>query len=414
MEPIHIFISYSRKDTRELAFALSDALNALPNVTAWVDRSLRAGPSWETQIQTEIRKCDYFLVLYSPDLNRHLNGEEESYVLTEISYAKYTLKKPIIPVMAQKTDPPISLTQSHYIDYTLPGLTLADLIEAISAEIEIASSQPDLSPHSPPEYDSPIHSGATMVKIKPRSFDLLPQPFAWVEIPSGHGTLKTDNAGVTLAIPEQQYWIAKYPVTNRQFKLFIDADGYRERKWWTDAGWAQREEEKWTEPRYWGHSEWNGNEQPVVCVSWYEAVAFCRWLSDTTGESIMLPTEAQWQYAAQSDDGRAYPWGKQWDCKRCNNSVKPCKSNVTTPVRQYEGKEKGDSPFGVADMAGNVWEWCLTAYEGGHNDLDGTDLRLLRGGSWQFDSSVYFCCNYRNRGNPDYWVSSWGFRIISS
>jgi hypothetical protein len=83
----HIFISYAKKDTRELALALSDALNAVDGVTAWVDRSLRVGRSWELQIQNEIDRCDAMIVLYSPDINRHKQGEEESYVLTEIAYA---------------------------------------------------------------------------------------------------------------------------------------------------------------------------------------------------------------------------------------------------------------------------------------------------------------------------------------
>ena len=65
----------------------------------------------------------------------------------------------------------------------------------------------------------------------------------------------------------------------------------------------------WSEPRFWNDSQWNGAQHPVVGVSWYEAVAFCLWLSDVTGERIMLPTEDQWQYAAQGDDGRTYPWG---------------------------------------------------------------------------------------------------------
>ncbi|MEZ4672357.1 MAG: toll/interleukin-1 receptor domain-containing protein [Anaerolineae bacterium] len=88
----HIFISYAKKDTRELALALNQALNAISGVTAWVDQSLRAGKSWDLQIQSEIDRCDYMIVLYSPDINRHKNGEEESYVLTEIAYAKYTAK----------------------------------------------------------------------------------------------------------------------------------------------------------------------------------------------------------------------------------------------------------------------------------------------------------------------------------
>lgn len=131
-----------------------------------------------------------------------------------------------------------------------------------------------------------------------------------------------------------------------------------------------------------------------------------------TGENIMLPTEAQWQYAAQGDDGRTYPWGNDWDCKRCNNSVSPCSSNVTTPVTQYEGRNKGDSPFDVVDMAGNVWEWCLTDYEKQTDDINSTaNSRVLRGGSWDYKYTYNFRCGYRLKDNPHDGFDDIGFRV---
>jgi formylglycine-generating enzyme required for sulfatase activity len=224
---------------------------------------------------------------------------------------------------------------------------------------------------------------------------LLPAPFAWVPIP-GKG-----------------YSIAKYPLTNAQYKLFVDAGGYKQSKWWTKAGWKQRESEKWTEPRYWQDSTWNGDEQPVVGVSWYEAVAFCVWLSETSGEKIMLPTEDQWQYAAQGDDGRAFPWGNDWDGIRCNNNVDSKGIGKTTPVRTYEGK--GDSPFGVVDMAGNVWEWCLTDYDTKTNDVNSdANRRVLRGGSWSNYGTDFFRCVYRSWSLPHSRDYGWGFRLALS
>src|SRR5690606_10002958 len=103
-----------------------------------------------------------------------------------------------------------------------------------------------------------------------------------------------------------------------------------ERQWWTDAGWNEKQSGKWETPRFLTNDEWNGAEQPVCGISWYEAVAFCLWLTEVTGESIMLPTEAQWQRAAQGDDERAFPWGNHWDCTRCTNSVSPCERQITT------------------------------------------------------------------------------------
>jgi formylglycine-generating enzyme required for sulfatase activity len=408
----HIFISYSKKDTRSLAFALADALNALPGVTAWVDRSLKAGPAWEAQIQTEILKCDVFVVLYSPDINRHLRGEPESYVLTEISYAKYTLHKLIIPVMAQKTDPPLSLTRAHYIDFTVPGLSVIDLVERICAEIGIPMSA---SPVVPTGGTTPASSAKPR---RSRSLDLLPAPFAWVKIPAGRVTLEeggyVPKGGQTFDVPAFQ--IAKYPVTNAQYKLFVDAGGYQDRQWWTDAGWLRRESVGWTEPRYWNDKQWNGDDYPVVGVSWYEAVAFCRWLSARTGKAITLPTEQQWQRAAQGDDERTYPWGNTWEDGRCNHSVgKDWQKNSTTPVRQFEGKGKGNSPFGVVDMAGNTWEWCLTDYADSAAGIrDKAEHRVLRGGSWVSSITIDFRTRFRLKHVPYDGGYYWGFRLARS
>jgi formylglycine-generating enzyme required for sulfatase activity len=248
---------------------------------------------------------------------------------------------------------------------------------------------------------------------------LLPPPFAWIDIPGSKGK-KWQG---------EPYKIARYPITNAQFKLFLDAGGYSERRWWTDAGWQQREEDGWTQPRHWTDSKWNGADKPVVGVSWYEAVAFCLWLSEATGEKIMLPTEAQWQYAAQGDDGRTYPWGNTWDHTKCNNYAKKEGGGLfglfrgplpdghgqrTTPVTAYEGR--GDSPFGVVDMAGNVWEWCLTDYNGNSNNINSnSNSRVLRGGSWDYGNPDRFRCDIRGRNNPhlrdDY---GRGFRLSRS
>jgi len=258
-----------------------------------------------------------------------------------------------------------------------------------------------------PEYGDPQ---GLLQRFRPTSSSLMPAPFAWIEIP-GKG-----------------YSIAKYPITNAQFAKFIEASGYDEREWWTDAGWdvkakgwawnsSKRKWEAtgtpWTEPRYWNDSKWNGAVQPVVGVSWFEAVAFCLWLSDVTGEKIMLPTEDQWQYAAQGNDGRAYPWGNTWNGNLCNNNVDNKGIGRTSPVTQYEGK--GDSPFGVVDMAGNVWEWCLTDYDNKTNDVNSAaNNRVLRGGSWNSSVAVVFRCDGRFGDAPHGWDGSGGFRVSRS
>ena len=248
--------------------------------------------------------------------------------------------------------------------------------------------------------------------------DILPPPFEWCEIPAGEVTLISKRGWTPNYIPQGEsksysvnaFCISKYPITNAQYKLFIEADGYEMREWWTDAGWDQCVKENWIEPRYWQDETWNEDKQPVVGVSWYEAVAFCQWLSAVRGERIMLPTEQQWQRAAQGDDGRAYPWGDEWDGARCNNSVPPCESRQTTPVRQFE--KLGDSPFGVVDMVGNIGEWCLTGYKSGNVDLNIKDARVLRGGTWGYNDLKNLCVTNRNATVLTNRSSNYGLRIV--
>jgi formylglycine-generating enzyme required for sulfatase activity len=222
---------------------------------------------------------------------------------------------------------------------------------------------------------------------------------------------------VTLAA----YAIGRYPVTNAEFARFLEDGGYRNPDYWTEAGWQQKESEGWTQPRYWEDEKWNDPAQPVVGVTWYEAAAYCRWLAAKTGKPYRLPSEAEWEKAARGTDGRRYPWGNAWDAGLCNN--KESGPGHTTPVGQYPG---GDSPYGVGDMVGQVWEWCSSKYGGtepqpkfgypyrsddGREELEGDDTRILRGGSWYDDNpAAYSRCGYRAGSYPGSWDNYGGFR----
>ncbi|MCD4687273.1 MAG: formylglycine-generating enzyme family protein [Anaerolineae bacterium] len=255
--------------------------------------------------------------------------------------------------------------------------------------------------------------------------DMLPAPFAWIVIPAGSVVIENQRK-----LPADRkykvaaFQISKYPITNAQYTKFINAGGYHNRQWWTDAGWKARAEgwafnldrgwiatgKPWTEPRFWHDSQWNGKDHPVVGISWYEAVAFCQWLSEATGSNITLPTEQQWQHAAQGDDKRKYPWGNDWDSSRCNNSVSPNESQQTTSVHDYEGR--GDSPFGVVDMTGNVWEWCFSEHEIPDNLDMQRDIKrkVLRGGSWEHMGEGWYEIANRMPRYPDHRNFTIGFR----
>jgi formylglycine-generating enzyme required for sulfatase activity len=155
-------------------------------------------------------------------------------------------------------------------------------------------------------------------------------------------------------------------------------------------------------------------------VAWYEAVAFCRWLTQelrkkgevAPDEEVTLPSEAQWEKAARGTDGRVYPWGDRPDPNRAN-----CRGTgigSTSAVGCFPG---GASPYGIEDLGGNVWEWCRTKWQESHedyrdeDDLEGDDPRVLRGGSF-YSSEGGVRCAARRRPDPDLRLDDIGFRIV--
>jgi formylglycine-generating enzyme required for sulfatase activity len=147
------------------------------------------------------------------------------------------------------------------------------------------------------------------------------------------------------------FWIDVYPVTNARFARFLDTGGYEERPWWSAAGWAWRRRQHVTQPALWGEPGWDGPEQPVAGVSWYEADAYARWAGRR------LPTDAEWEKAARGDDGRRYPWGDDWPGGSLANF--DLLVGRTSPVGLFPA---GVSAHGCHDMAGNVNNWTSDWY----------------------------------------------------
>ena len=149
--------------------------------------------------------------------------------------------------------------------------------------------------------------------------------------------------------------IAKYPLTNLQYKAFLDANPEHR----VPANWSFR-----TFPA-------GKANHPTVNISWDDAQAYAEWFTERTGKRYHLLAEAEWEKAARGTDGRAYPWGGAFDPNRCNTDEGG--PGDTAPVGIYP---EGASPYGVMDMAGNVWEWTESLYE------ESQPYRVVRGGSW--------------------------------
>jgi formylglycine-generating enzyme required for sulfatase activity len=248
----------------------------------------------------------------------------------------------------------------------------------------------------------------------------------WVEIPGGpflYGRLYSSRELLS-------FFVARYPVTNAQYQAFIDGGGYKDERWWESAGrLGGPVEPVWSEPNC-----------PRTDVSWYEATAFCHWLSNRLGQEIRLPTEIEWEKAARGTDGRIYPWGGRY-IPGFAHVVEPIPiagtlhGGINLPVDGYARSPRGDdvrygpsprhphrrttavgiypqgaSPYGVQDMAGNVQEWCDSPRDA---SAEPHGKRALRGGGWNMFSSQARCIE-RELCDPGARLSHVGFRLCWS
>lgn len=221
--------------------------------------------------------------------------------------------------------------------------------------------------------------------------------FDWAEVTPGpvhleYGEFFGAYGGETWMVSQRRaahvdapFAIAKTPITNAQYAIFIgDSDGYEKERWWDFSP----EAKAWraANPRSLMPRD-AAPDQPRTQVSWFDAVAFCRWLESRmklgAESQVRLPTDAEWQRAALGDNlAWRYPWGDDLAGIADRANIKGGLGHLTA-AGAYPG---GASPFGALDMAGNVWQWTGTVYRA-HNDLSeaslhGDDLRVLRGGSF--------------------------------
>ena len=203
--------------------------------------------------------------------------------------------------------------------------------------------------------------------------------------------------------------IARYPITVAQYRVFLGAaDGWRDPDWWGDDLLRDPDGESYDFGRFGNH--------PAVYVSWFDAMAFCRWLSRRLGVVVRLPDEWEWQQAATGgNDRNLFPWGADSDRGRERYRANTFKSGLyaVTAVGMYPA---GASPQGVLDMAGTVWEWCLNKFDQPEVTLsrhDDNDYRVLRGGSWNANRG-HARSAFRDRDFPFARSRYLGFRVVCS
>ncbi|WP_446830787.1 formylglycine-generating enzyme family protein [Candidatus Foliamicus sp.] len=235
----------------------------------------------------------------------------------------------------------------------------------------------------------------------------------------------------------QPFALGKYEITNAQYQAFTSATGYEMEpgcRGYIGDEWAMDPEAHWTDLRL--GQEWQP-EHPVACVSWLDARAYVAWLSETSGQTYRLPSEAEWEYAARAGSGEFYPWGEDphqgctyanmydistdavhnfgWPRVNCDDGF-----STLAPVGRFQA-----NGFGLHDVTGNLWEWVEDCYEVLYSDampVDGSaygpppgqcDNRSVRGGSW-LTNYPWQRVTFRGRDPETVRYSFFGFRVARS
>jgi formylglycine-generating enzyme required for sulfatase activity len=353
-----VFISYSSKD-RDFAERLATDLRA-SGAGVWFDQwEIKVGDSIAQKINDGIHDNDYLAVVLSPDsvASPWVKKELNAAMMKELKRRSVF----VLPILYRDCEIPELIADKRYADFRKSyEFGFSEVLKALT----------------PPEFEP------EMVLIPAGEFLMGSDP-------NVDKTARDDEQPQhTLYLPD--YYLAKTPVTNAQYVAFVQATYHQPIHW-----------------KY-GKPPRGKEDHPVVHISWHDAVAYCRWLSEVTGRPYRLPSEAEWEKGARGTDGRIYPWGNQWDVKRCNTG------GGTTPVGAYP---QGASPYGLLDMAGNVREWTRSIYRDypydpndGREDLEAEGSRVLRGGAF-FSGRWFVRCACRGRDFPGSRNRNDGFRV---
>jgi formylglycine-generating enzyme required for sulfatase activity len=389
-----VFISHAWEDKEAFARPLAKALER-EGLRVWFDEfTLRVGDSLRRSIDHGLANSRYGVVILSPNFFVKEWPQKE---LDGLAAREVSGEKVILPVWH-------NITADQVRKYSP---TLADRVAVLSdrglehvVEELLRVIKPVPEPRRP--------HGTMPEAVRPTVMERL-QPFEpeMILIPASEFLMGSDprididakddeRPQHTLYLPD--YYLAKTPVTNAQYTAFVQATGYEQPEHW--AG---------------GEPPRGKEDHPVVNVSWHDAVAYCRWLGEVTGKPYCLPSEAEWEKGARGSGGRFYPWGNQWDAARCNS--KEGGKEDTTPVGAYS---QGASPYGLLDMAGNVWEWTRSVYKGylydpedGRENLEVEARRVFRGGMFRSGlKSVRCACRFGELPHNSY--KYYGFRVVVS
>ena len=412
---LKVFLCHAAQD-KPVVRALYARLLAEGWIDPWLDEEkLYPGQDWDMEIEKAVEETHTVIVCLSNNA-----VTKEGYIQRELrlvlNMADY---KPegtlfIIPIRVDECPLPRRLKMWHYVDFypaergdwayerLLVSLhTRAEKLGIGTTKPAAPAQTQAARPLNPPvvlhQKEKPAASPDRLM-IGEMEFCRIPAgTFLMGSADSDKQAFKNEKPQHTLDIP-YDYWMARFPVTNAQYAAYL--------------GDKQHPVKDWAQKR----------DHPVTHVSWEDAMRYCRWLNEQFQEQLpadlllRLPSEAEWEKAAHGADGRLYPWGNQFDPHKCN--TREGGKNGTTPVGAYS--PQGDSPYGCAEMSGNVWEWTHSLRKpypyqprDGREDEQAAGRRVLRGGSFLYYARVARCA-YRDDGPFDLFGDYNGFRVVAS
>jgi len=405
--PRQIFVSHAHQDA-EFAQRLAADLRQQGWDIWMAPQSIRPGERWVTAINRGLAESGIFLLVLTPAAVQSRWVEQETDAAIDLAHHGEIR---FIPLDVQSTRKPPLWRTYQWISFQGDYPTaLAQLMRALRGEPAKAStpvpspewtlqrepkpepakaSTPDATLEWTLQRERPERAKASIPETTPKAG----QTRVWEK---DGKVMVYVSAGEFLYGDEKKkmhldgFWIDKTPVTNAEYKRFLDVNPKHRVPSASRAGakpynW---DEKKRTYPA--------GEENhPVVLVSWGDAQAYAQWAGKR------LPTEREWEKAARGTDGREYPWGA-WLEGRANTIEAGIKG--TSPVGQFS--PLGDSPYGCVDMAGNVWEWTDSWGD------EEQSSRVVRGGSWNYNLR-YARVGVRHFYNPVFSINSIGFRLVS-
>jgi formylglycine-generating enzyme required for sulfatase activity len=422
--PLRVFLCHSSGD-KPTVRELYQKLSAEAWIDVWLDEEkLLPGQDWDYEIEKALNNSDAVIVTLSTG-----SVSKEGYVQRELRFVlDMALEKPegtifILPMRLDACERPRRLRSIQGIDYFPPerreraygrlrrSLELRANTLGIVTQIAPSTTVPVESTKEGPKAGSnseisEVFRLRSIIRFIPGGHAVYTfGDMEFVEVPAGEFVMGSSNQDEEAHDEKPQhtvnisydYYMARFPVTNEQYAEYVNTKGFIH----PVNGWAKK------------------RDHPVVNVSWHDANAYCQWLNDLrrnelpSGVVLRLPTEAEWEKAARGTSGLIYPWGNIFDKNNCNTDEGG--KNDTTSVGAYS--PQGDSPYGAADMVGNVWEWTHSLFrsypyeadDGRENDNVSGD-HVQRGGSFLGTDQLAHSAA-RHRGNPRF-LDFVGFRVV--